>query len=157
MEDLFNGFNTDKIFTPTTTDDHGNTIFSTACKFGHKKIVRKTLKWIGTDMNHLNDRQQSGVELAVLGGTRGGPVVAEYLLSKKCEINMFGRNLLHEACLRSYDKVATLVLARGVNPDEVDEKNTTAMHEAVRANSKECVMLLIDAGADKNVQVWWKK
>ena len=119
VEDLFNGFNTDKIYTPTSTDDHGNTVFSTACKFGHKKIVRKTLKWIGTDMNHLNDKQRSGVELAVMGGSRRGPVVAEYLLSKKCEINMFGRNLLHEACLRGYAKVATLVLARGVNPDEV--------------------------------------
>ena len=200
-------------------------------------------------MNHLNDKQRSGVELAVMGGSRRGPVVAEYLLSKKCEINMFGRNLLHEACLRGYAKVATLVLARGVNPDEVgnfmiltllllslslslcsslalsflffslslsstpslylffslsrplffflvspslplslstsqsphsasshymslsirpfsplfspsrksicpkvDDRNTTALHEAVRANSKECVLLLIDAGADKNIQ-----
>ena len=178
-----------------------------ACRWGHKKIVKKTLRWPGTDINHMNDFQQSGVELAIIQGSKGGPQVAEYLLSKKCEINMFGRNLLHECCARDYPNVANLILARGVNPNEVDEEQRTAMHEAAMGwvlglwgrdhpahsnsslsslishryrsvdlflslslsvclsplpplttnnanyrHSPKCVQLLIDAGAEKNLQ-----
>ena len=66
MEDLFKGFGTQEIYTSESTDEDGNTILNAAAKWGHKRLVRRALKW-ACDVNHMNDDGLTAVEMAVRG------------------------------------------------------------------------------------------
>ena len=81
VEDLFKGFGTDEIYTSESTDEDGNTILCAAAKWGHKRLVRRALKW-ACDVNHYNDDGLTAVEIAVLNEHEG---VAEYLVDHEAD------------------------------------------------------------------------
>jgi hypothetical protein len=66
VEDLFKGFGTQEMYTSESTDEDGNTILNAAAKWGHKRLVRRALKW-ACDVNHMNDDGLTAVEMAVRG------------------------------------------------------------------------------------------
>jgi ankyrin repeat protein len=143
VEDLYKGFGTDVIYNSDSTDPDGNTILCAAARWGHKRIVRRALKW-HCEMNHYNDDGLTAVELAVLHGHES---VAEYLIEKDCELTFFGRTLLHETAQRKMHNVATAILQRGCPVNVIDAEKITPLHEAAGSGAWNLARLLIDRGA----------
>lgn len=148
VEDLFAGFNTEETYTIYSCDWRGDTVFLCACRWGHKKIMRKCLRW-GMEMNHLNDDGRSGLKLAVLNGH---DKCAEYLISKKAKFRKYGRNLLHEAAKRGLEATGAALLAKGVDINEKDNTHTTypdatALHESASEDMLRMCRFLLDSGA----------
>ena len=147
VEDLFAGFGTDVIYSLDSVDHQGNTVLCVAARWGHKKIARKCLRW-GMKINHMNDRGETPVMLAV---THSHVELAEYLLTKEAEIGFYGRTLLHEAAKRGLPTIIQSLLSRGIRPNEKDPANDAmALHEAAMNDYEDCVRILIDRGADLN-------
>ena len=96
------------IYTSDSVDPDGNTILCAAARWGHKRIVRRALKW-HCELNHYNDDGMTAVELAVIHSHES---VAEYLIEKDAELTMFGRTLLHEAAQCKMNNLATALLQR---------------------------------------------
>ena len=143
VEDLFKGFGTDTIYTSDSVDPDGNTILCAAARWGHKRIVRRALKW-HCELNHYNDDGMTAVELAVIHNHES---VAEYLIEKDAELTMFGRTLLHEAAQRKMNNLATTLLQRGVPVNSMDSDKMTALHEACIVGAWNMTRMLIDRGA----------
>jgi ankyrin repeat protein len=143
VEDLFKGFGTDTIYTSDSVDPDGNTILCAAARWGHKRIVRRALKW-HCELNHYNDDGMTAVELAVIHSHES---VAEYLIEKDAELTMFGRTLLHEAAQRKMNNLATALLQRGVPVNSLDSDKMTALHEACTVGAWNMSRMLIDRGA----------
>jgi ankyrin repeat protein len=147
VDDLYAGFGTASIHKPTDVDANGNTVLLVACQYGQRKITRKCLRW-GMDINHENDNMETAVQLAVMGGHGR---LAEYLITKKAEVNFFGRTLLHEAAHNGLVGVVESLLLRGLDPNELDpDSNMTPLLEGAGNGFADVVQLLIDRGADIN-------
>jgi ankyrin repeat protein len=100
------------------------------------------------DINHENDNSETAVQLAVMGGHGR---LAEYLITKKAEVNFFGRTLLHEAAHNGLVGVCESLLLRGLDSNELDpDSNMTPLLEAAANGYADVVQLLIDRGADIN-------
>ncbi len=143
VDDLFKGFGTDMVYNSDSTDPDGNTILCAAARWGHKRLVRRALKW-HCDINHYNDDGLSAVELAVLHGHEG---LAEYLIEKEAEVSYFGRTLLHEAAQRKMHNVATALLQRGCPVNVVDADKKIPLHDAAGSGAWNIARVLIDRGA----------
>jgi ankyrin repeat protein len=148
VEDLFKGFGTSEVHTSESTDEDGNTILCAAAKWGHKRLIRRGLKWM-CDINHYNDDGLTAVELAVMNDHEK---CAEYLIDHEAEVTKFGRTLLHEAAARDMPSVAESLLARNVPAHSEDTDSRTPLHEACVAASDKVVRTLIDRGAALDVQ-----
>ena len=148
VEDLFKGFGTSEVYTSESTDEDGNTILCAAAKWGHKRLIRRGLKWM-CDINHYNDDGLTAVELAVINDHEK---CAEYLIDHEAEVTKFGRTLLHEAAARDMPSVAESLLNRNVPAHSEDSDSRTPLHEACAAASDKVVRKLIDRGAALDVQ-----
>ena len=127
-----------------TEDSSGHTILTLAAKHGHKRLVRRALKW-GGDIDHVDDDGLSAVELAVLHGFEG---VAEYLVEKEADVTFFGRTLVHEAAQRGMLNCLVALMQRGVPVGTEDVDGKTPLHEATSpSGSVEVTRALIDRGA----------
>ena len=143
VEDLFKGFGTTETYTSESTDEDGNTILGAAAKWGHKRLVRRALKW-ACDINHFNDDGLTAVEVAVQNDHEN---VAEYLIDHEADVTKFGRTLLHEAGARDMPSVANALLTRSVPAHSLDQDGVTPLHEAASAASDKVTKLLVDRGA----------
>ena len=148
VDDLYAGFGTDVMFKPTDVDKHGNLVLHIACRWGHKKIARKCLRW-GMQIDHENDKSETAVQLAVVNGHGG---LAEYLLSKNAQVSHYGRTLLHEAAHNGLQGTVEKLILLNVSPNELDPNNFTPLHEACGGGYLAIVQLLIDRGAEVNLQ-----
>jgi ankyrin repeat protein len=150
VSDLFSGFGTSVVHTPKDTDAHGNTVFIVACRWGHKKIARRCLKF-GMKMNVQNDIGRTGLELAVI---YGHGELAEYLLSKKAEVSYYGRTMLHEGAKNGLFGVCEALLNKGVDPNQIDVEfgRIHAIHEAAKAGNHQIIELLIHRGSEIDLQ-----
>jgi ankyrin repeat protein len=146
VSDLFSGFGTAVVHTPNDADAHGNTVFMVACRWGHKKIARRCLKF-GMKMNAINDMGRTGLELAVI---YGHGKLAEYLLSKKAEVNYYGRTMVHEAAKNGLYGTCEALLNKGVDPNQVDVENgrILAIHEAAKSGNHDIIDLLVHRGSE---------
>jgi len=112
-------------------DIRGDSVFTIACKFGHKKIVRKCLKW-GLDMNYKNDEGQTGVMLATM---QGHAEMAEFLVTNKADVSIVvnNKNLLHWACEMGMEGVTMALVHRGMSVIEpcASQSNRLPLHFAV--------------------------
>lgn len=149
VEDLFKGFGTTDTYTSESTDEDGNTILGAAAKWGHKRLVRRALKW-ACDINHFNDDGLTAVEVAVQNDHEN---VAEYLIDHEADVTKFGRTLLHEAGARDMPSVASALLTRNVPAHSLDPDGVTPLHEACGAASDKVAKLLIDRGAALDNQI----
>ena len=130
VEDLFVGLG----LANDLVDAQGNTVLLVACKYGHAKIARKCLKW-GMDINHLNDKGESAVALAVLNGHAQ---LAESLIAKKAYVEKTGKCLLHDAARKGFLQVVQALLHREVDPYAVDPTTgQNALHAAISADVRE--------------------
>ena len=147
VEDLFAGFYTEEMYSIHSCDDHGNTVLLIAVKFGHRKIMKKCLRW-GMDINHKNDKFVTATQIAVRHNHEN---LAEYLVSKKARLNTSGRTLLHEAAERGYEKLVPALVKRRVPPNERDPlTGNTALHCAMLSSHhvENVVKALCEGGAD---------
>ena len=149
VDDIFSGFVSDKPHSTTDVDHRGNTVLLIACRWGHKRIVRKCLRW-GMEIDHTNQAGESGVELAIRNGYAE---IAEYLISKKAQVNFYGRTLLHDAARRGMTSTISLLLGIGVGINERDEtQQYTALHEAALSQSITSVRVLLENKAKVDAQ-----
>ena len=167
MDDLFHGFGSDTVHTPESYDpETGHNVLTLACKFGHKTIARKCLRW-GFDLNVENlETHETPLWLAVSSGHGD---LAEYLLAKRAHVRSRGRTLAHVAASQralpksTLEGILTLVESSGGGGggssesttnnlsaflDERDpESGDTALHEAARSGNVMALELLLSREA----------
>lgn len=74
--------------------------------------------------------------------------------SQTDEANVFGNTALHMACHTGQDTVATELVNCGANINQLNHHGSTPLHLAAASSSGVlCLELLINNGADVNVQV----
>ena len=73
--------------------------------------------------------------------------LAEYLITKKAEVNFFGRTLLHESAHNGLVGVCEALLLRGLDPNERDPAQWTPLLEAANSGCIDVLQLLLDRGA----------
>lgn len=74
--------------------------------------------------------------------------------SQTDEPNIFGNTALHMACHTGQDLVATELLNCGANINQPNSRGDTPLHLAAASSSGAlCLELLVNNGADVNVQV----
>lgn len=147
VDDIFSGYVNDDPHLPTDTDSKGNTVFIIACKYGHQKLVRKSLQW-GMDLNHVNNKNHTGIYYAVC---EGYAEVAQYLLTKNPTLNVSGRTLLHEAAKRGMLSTVQALLLHGINVNEADVDKRCPIHEAIQYNTISVLKVLLQNKANVNV------
>jgi len=131
-----------------TTGGTSRTPLHLAAEAGHKQIVKWLLSWKCYKRERFAEGPDTAVMLAAENGHRS---VAHQLLRAKYA-DATGP-LLHIAVGRGWKDVAKLAVSAGAhvldwqNPDTKD----TALHIAIRGNSRELVEMLLEAGADANV------
>lgn len=71
------------------------------------------------------------------------------------EPNAFGNTALHVACYTGQEAVANELVNRGANVNQPNHRCYTPLHlAAVSTNGALCLELLVNNGADVNMQVW---
>ncbi len=71
------------------------------------------------------------------------------------EPNAFGNTALHVACYTGQEAVANELVNRGANVNQPNHRGYTPLHlAAVSTNGALCLELLVNNGADVNMQVW---
>lgn len=80
--------------------------------------------------------------------------VSSSSVSQTDEPNMFGNTALHMACHTGQDTVATELVNGGANINQPNNQGNTPLHLAAASSSGVlCLELLINNGADVNLQV----
>ena len=75
-------------------------------------------------------------------------------LTLSCRLLAAGINeLLVAACRGDEKNIESLVNEKGFSPSQQFQQGVTALHEACEGGHSECVVLLIDLGAEVNKQV----
>lgn len=70
------------------------------------------------------------------------------------EANAFGNTALHMACYNGQEAVANELVNRGSNVNQANARGFTPLHlAAVSTNGALCLELLVNNGADVNMQV----
>lgn len=70
------------------------------------------------------------------------------------EANAFGNTSLHMACYNGQEAVANELVNRGANVNQANSRGFTPLHlAAVSTNGALCLELLVNNGADVNMQV----
>lgn len=73
------------------------------------------------------------------------------------EANAFGNTSLHMACYNGQEAVANELVNRGANVNQPNARGITPLHlAAVSTNGALCLELLVNNGADVNMQVGTK-
>ena len=76
-------------------------------------------------------------------------------MSQIDEPNAFGNTALHMACYTGQEAVASDLVNRGANVNQPNRNGYTPLHlAAVSTNGALCLELLVNNGADVNMQVW---
>lgn len=146
VDALLAGFNTSKIYDVQSMDPNGNTVLLIAAQWGWKKIVRKMLR-VGMEINHVNDRGESAVQLAIRNGHAD---IGEYLVTKDAEIEFYGDTLLHRAAKSGFHGLTLALLARGIKVNEKNTNGQTPLHLAALKKREKVVRCLLDRGANVN-------
>lgn len=88
-------------------------------------------------------------------------VSLQYILMSVPQIdepNAFGNTALHVACYTGQEAVANELVNRGANVNQPNHRGYTPLHlAAVSTNGALCLELLVNNGADVNMQVWFAK
>jgi ankyrin repeat protein len=131
-------------------DESGNGVVHKAAMWGHTRLVKKLCQ-MGANLNAQNHKSKTAAQLAV---ERGWEQVAEYLIEEqKCEIEFYGRTLLHDASLNGMFGVVLALIYRGIKIDERDdETERTSLVEAARGGHVLVSKLLLEYGADPNLK-----
>lgn len=70
------------------------------------------------------------------------------------EVNAFGNTSLHMACYNGQEAVANELVNRGANVNQTNARGFTPLHlAAVSTNGALCLELLVNNGAEVNMQV----
>eukprot|EP00501_MAST-03F_sp_TOSAG23-6_P001800 GSMAST32.ASY1.ANO1.1878.1 assembled CDS len=149
VDALLAGFNTSKIYDVQSMDPNGNTVLLIAAQWGWKKIVRKMLR-VGMEINHVNDRGESAVQLAIRFHGLTLALLARGI--KVNEKNTNGQTPLHLAALKKREKVVRCLLDRGANVNAFDEEHNTPLHYAASVGADKVVLMIVESGADLSLQ-----
>ncbi|KAI6085393.1 ankyrin repeat-containing domain protein [Hypoxylon rubiginosum] len=99
---------------------------------------------------------KDSISLALVYAARYGyHEIVTILLDAGADINYqdgFGNTPLQFACWNLYSRVAQLLLTRMPDINRPDNDNFTATADAARRGSFECLKLLLDAGADPEIE-----
>jgi ankyrin repeat protein len=104
--------------------------------------------------NATNEVTKEGFSPLVLACYRGNKEVAGFLIQNTKDVNSqsaMGTPLMAVA-VKGYTDLAQLLLKKGANPDETDEKGTTALMYAVQFRNIELVKVLLEYKANKSLQ-----
>jgi serine/threonine-protein phosphatase 6 regulatory ankyrin repeat subunit B len=71
------------------------------------------------------------------------------------EINVYGNTALHIACYNGQDAVVNELIDYGANVNQPNNNGFTPLHfAAASTHGALCLELLVNNGADVNIQVW---
>lgn len=71
------------------------------------------------------------------------------------EINVYGNTALHIACYNGQDAVVNELIDYGANVNQPNNSGFTPLHfAAASTHGALCLELLVNNGADVNIQVW---
>lgn len=150
VEDLYEGYGTDVKYGVDSRDANGNTLLMIAAKFGHKRIVRKCLKW-GMEVNTTNAVGEGPALLAI---RRLHDDLAEYLIEKGAETTVFAHfaktTLLHEAAAVGAVGCVSSLLHGLLDPNTVNDRGQTALHTAAGHGQVASAELLLERGVRVN-------
>ncbi|CAH8627266.1 unnamed protein product [Heterobilharzia americana] len=100
----------------------------------------------------------NGVTPFLISASKGNDLMMEILIKQKCNIlakDMHGRNALHLASKNGHiDSLAHLLSLTELKDiiDDLDEMGNSALHLACENNQQDCVRLLLESGANPNIE-----
>lgn len=102
----------------------------------------------GVNPNSINDEEQSLLHIATIDGNKG---LAGQLLKYKAEINFKDKSGKTPLFYANNFEMLKYLLSNGANPNILNKKGKTALHEFVAKNNYKNVLELLDYKADPNI------
>lgn len=136
-------------FDPNTPDPKGQNGLYLALREPSFKAAQVLIDWPKTDVNILNAKGESPLMLAALKGQQD---LVEKLIKKGADVNKTGWTPLHYAATSGHLAIISLLLENSAYIDAESPNATTPLMMAAMYGSPEAVKVLIQAGADLNMQ-----
>lgn len=135
-------------------DDSGWTAIHIACSIGNEEMLDYLMKLTPTpDVNLKTNQGVTPLHLAILKKNLG--VIKKLIIEYKCKCNVKDKNgytPLQRASSIGLLSIITLLNEKGkVNLNSTDNYGWTALHHALAEGKGDAAKLLIDLGADKEV------
>ena len=136
-------------FDPNTVNNKGQYGLYVALGNDALKVAKVLINWPQTDVNKLNDKDESALMLAAL---KGQAEMVEMLIQKGADVNKTGWAPLHYAASKGDPKIITLLLDDDAYIDAESPNGTTPLMMAAMYGTPAAVNLLLQEGADAQLK-----
>ncbi len=119
--------------------------------------INHVIRLLARDPELVNAYAEDGFQPLGLACFFGHYDTAEYLVKAGAPINSPSRNSLkaaplHSATAGSYEKIVTMLLDHGADPNVREQNGYTALHAAAQNDDVEIIRILLLGGADSDSQ-----
>jgi len=135
---------------PNAVDANGNPMLILAIKDNSQKVIELLLNDKKIDVDLSNKSGETPLMMASIQGNL--PLVQTLVLKNKAMVDHIGWTPLHYACAKGHFDVAQFLIANGATVDAMSIGNTTPLMMAVQSGNEQLVKLLLDKGADLQIQ-----
>jgi ankyrin repeat protein len=135
---------------PNTVDANGSPILVLAIREKSSKVIDVLLSDKNIDVDLSDKNGETPLMMASIDGNL--PLVKTLVIGHKAQLDHIGWTPLHYACARGQLEVAQFLIANGAIVDSMSLGNTTPLMMAVQAGNEQLVKLLLDKGADLQLQ-----